>query len=96
MTLALIGGGNLAHRLRTLCETAGHAVVTGVRNTDAGGPGSVSIRQAAEAGDIVILAIPYLACANVLPPLADALSGKIVVDATNPLDASWGPLRLGE
>ncbi|MEV4966426.1 MULTISPECIES: NAD(P)-binding domain-containing protein [Streptomyces] len=37
-------------------------------------------------GDIVVLAVPYPAVADVLTWRADELSGKIVVDITNPLD----------
>ncbi|MFE0243472.1 NADPH-dependent F420 reductase [[Kitasatospora] papulosa] len=37
-------------------------------------------------GDIVVLAVPYPAVADVLTRRADELSGKIVVDITNPLD----------
>ncbi|MEU9611318.1 NAD(P)-binding domain-containing protein [Streptomyces sp. NPDC048209] len=37
-------------------------------------------------GDIVVLAVPYPAVADILTRRADELSGKIVVDITNPLD----------
>jgi hypothetical protein len=37
-------------------------------------------------GDIVILAVPYGAVANVLSQYAGELDGKAVVDITNPLD----------
>ena len=43
-----------------------------------------------------MLAIPYAACAQALPPLADALAGKVVVDVTNPVVADWAPLPFGE
>jgi NADPH-dependent F420 reductase len=38
------------------------------------------------AGEIVILAVPYLAVADVLATRGDSLAGRIVVDITNPLD----------
>jgi predicted dinucleotide-binding enzyme len=46
--------------------------------------------------ELVILAIPFLAVGEVLPALASALDGKIVVDATNPVQADWSPLLLGQ
>ncbi len=45
-------------------------------------------------GDLIVLGIPYAACAQTLPPLAVRLRGKVVVDATNPLNPDWSPLVL--
>lgn len=45
--------------------------------------------------DVVIVALPFAATAEVLPTLASALAGKMVVDATNPVQADWSPLPLG-
>jgi hypothetical protein len=42
-------------------------------------------RQALEGAEVVVLAVPYPALADLLPPLADALSGTVVIDATNPV-----------
>lgn len=41
-------------------------------------------------------ALPYAAVAEALPSLADALAGKIVVHATNPVAGDWSPLLLGQ
>lgn len=40
----------------------------------------------APAGDVVVLAVPYPAVADVLAAHGDHLAGKVVVDVTNPLD----------
>jgi hypothetical protein len=98
MRIAIIGAGAVGGKLAALFSAAGHAVVLGVRN---GGdaPASharASIEAAVERADVVLLAIPYTACQEVLPPLAKSLAGKIVVDATNPLRPDWTPLELGE
>lgn len=40
---------------------------------------------AVPAGDIVILAVPYSAVLDVVERFGDALSGKVIVDMTNPV-----------
>jgi len=40
------------------------------------------------AGEIVVLAVPYTALADIAAKYADQLAGKIVVETTNPLDFS--------
>jgi 8-hydroxy-5-deazaflavin:NADPH oxidoreductase len=91
MKIGIIGGGNLGRRLAALWQGAGHAVAVGVRG--AGRPASgaaypvASVEGAAAYGEAVVLA---------LPALADALSGKVVVDATNPVRADWSPWPLGD
>jgi 8-hydroxy-5-deazaflavin:NADPH oxidoreductase len=57
---------------------------------------AVSMDKAAAHGDIAVLAIPYSACAGLLPRHEAALAGKIVIDATNPLNENWSPLLLGQ
>jgi hypothetical protein len=99
MKIGILGSGSVGQKLASLFRTAGHDVLLGAR--EAGDASGQSVRrgsfaQVAEHGDVVIVAIPYQACAQVLPALRDALAGKIVVDATNPLNADWSPLLLGE
>ena len=86
MRIGIIGAGQLGSKLEALFTDAGHDVLTGGRTT---------ARDAASHGEIVVLSIPFDACADVLPPLADALAGKIVVDATNPINPDWSPMELG-
>ncbi len=42
-------------------------------------------KGAAEAGDIVVVAVPWDGHGDLLRDLAPALAGKIVVDCVNPL-----------
>jgi predicted dinucleotide-binding enzyme len=42
---------------------------------------------AAPAGDIVILAVPYGSAAAIVAGYGDALDGKVIIDATNPVAA---------
>lgn len=99
MTTAIIGLGNmgkgLAKRLAGKTE-----LVLGVSNTTTAaefgrsvGAKVLDYKDAAAAADIVILALPYsvaLELARTLP-----LSGKIVVDITNPITADFSGLSIG-
>jgi 8-hydroxy-5-deazaflavin:NADPH oxidoreductase len=100
MKIGIVGAGNVGTKLAALMVHAGHEVTLGARDVSkvkTKTPYRVSqIDKAISSVDIVILAIPYSACADALPPLASELIGKIVVDATNPLKPDWSPLLLGE
>jgi 8-hydroxy-5-deazaflavin:NADPH oxidoreductase len=93
-TVAMIGTGNVGAALGRRFAENGHTVVYGSRNPNAAdvrelvaatGHGAVAVTpaEAAERGDIVILAVPWNAAENVVRSLGD-LDGKIVVDPTNP------------
>lgn len=99
MKIAFLGGGNFGSNLATLLVAAGHDVVVGVRHPERARPQAtyavVSLKEAAAHGEVVVIAILYQACAEVLPRLAPQLVGKIVADATNALQDDWSPLPLG-
>lgn len=96
MKIGFLGGGHFGHSLANLLATAGHEVSVGLRDSRRVLPGAryhvVSLDNAARHGEVVFVAVLYSACAQVLPPLADDLAGKIVVDATNALQDDWSPL----
>jgi 8-hydroxy-5-deazaflavin:NADPH oxidoreductase len=100
MKIGIMGHGNVGKKLAVLFARAGHDVFVGKRTPDKTANSSDyrigSIEQAAAHGEAVVLAIPFTACESVLRPLARALSGKIVIDPTNPLQADWSPLPMGE
>jgi 8-hydroxy-5-deazaflavin:NADPH oxidoreductase len=100
MKIGIIGNGNVGTKLAALMVHAGHQVIVGARNVSKAKIDSsyqvASIGKSVAHGEIVVLAIPYSACAEVLPTLASELSGKIIIDATNPLNADWSPLLVGE
>jgi 8-hydroxy-5-deazaflavin:NADPH oxidoreductase len=52
--------------------------------------------EAAAAGDLAILTVPFEAQAELLPPLAGALRGKVVVSTTVPVrfDTELGPVAV--
>ena len=103
MKIAIIGSGNMGSGLARLFAAKGQEVV--LADADV----AVATRQAAEIGtnvqgaeigaavvdaDIVILAIPYAAAPAVLKA-AGSLSGKILVDITNPITPDYMALTIG-
>jgi predicted dinucleotide-binding enzyme len=60
---------------------AGVLAAGGVEHIGSDGTGTIS-------GDIVVLAVPYTALADIAAKYSDQLAGKIVVETTNPLDFS--------
>lgn len=99
MKIAFIGGGAVATSIATLAKAAGHVAVLGVRTPDKNSAGDfvrTNFAQVIADADIVILALSYTVVADILAPLADALAGNIVVDATNAVAADWSPILTGE
>lgn len=102
-TIAILGTGNVGTALGTGAAKAGYEVVFGGRDAEkvlaaaqaAGGTAAPSMRDAAEGADIVILAVPYGAVAEVAAEIAPVAAGKIVVDPTNPLKADFTGLATG-
>lgn len=93
--IAVIGTGRVGGALGTEFAAEGHTIVYGSRNPSsasvselvgrtAGNARATSQAAAVEGADIVILAVPGLLAAEIVAKLGD-LSGKIVIDPTNPL-----------
>ena len=93
-TVALIGTGNVGSALGRRFAEQGHTVVYGSRNPsdadvaapvrDTGhGAVAVSPAEAAARSRVVVLAVPWRVAEEVVRGLGD-LSGKIIVDPTNP------------
>jgi predicted dinucleotide-binding enzyme len=105
MNIAVIGSGNVGSALGTGWARKGHAVVFGVRDTK--DPKLVSllktagknaraagIADAAKSAEVVVFAVPWPALQNAIKS-AGNLSGKIVFDCTNPLNADFSGLEIG-
>lgn len=95
MKIAIIGAGQLGGALGKAWAKAGHSIIFGVRNPGQGrtqpplgliGPAATSatIPDAAKQADVVVLATPWTAVAEVVPAMG-SLNGKVIIDATNPL-----------
>lgn len=95
MKIAIIGSGDVGQTLAKGLVAVGHKVMIGTRDTskkdlkwtkkhkDKLQIGSFA--EAADFGDIAILAVAWHATENVLAIIRPELSGKIVIDVTNPL-----------
>jgi NADPH-dependent F420 reductase len=99
-TLAIIGGtGDLGTGLARRWAKAGYAIVIGSRTADkaeaaatelaalatGATPRGMANRAAAEAGDIVVITVPFATAPAVLDDIKTAVGGKLVVDTTVPL-----------
>ena len=103
MDITIIGTGNMARGIATRALAGGHTVTLlghePGKADELGGELSGDVRTGsvgdALAGDVVVLAIPYTAIDDVVGAYGDQLSGKVVVDITNPVDfSSFTPLTV--
>ncbi|GAA1657410.1 NADPH-dependent F420 reductase [Actinoplanes couchii] len=99
-TITLIGTGNMARAIGTLAVAGGNTVeVMGRDRAKAeslartlGGGTTTGRWGAAPAGDIVITALLYAGVVPVVAEFGDALAGRIIVDISNPFDATFDGL----
>lgn len=90
-TVTVIGAGNIGAAVVGIAADAGAQVQVVVRDTatTAARPGvTTSTFGEPLTGEVVVLALPYGALADVVTTYGGALDGKVVVDVTNPLDFS--------
>ncbi|MCA9699917.1 MAG: NAD(P)-binding domain-containing protein, partial [Myxococcales bacterium] len=95
MNIAFIGAGNVGAPLAARLAEAGHQVTLAETKE-----GSASVARALERSaklralpiadalddaEVVFLATPFPVNESLLPPLAEALRGKVLVDCTNPV-----------
>ena len=86
MRIAVIGTGNIGGTLGGRWRAAGHDVAYGSRAGGGEGPGGAPLLPVAGAiagADVVVLAVPGGAVAEVVAGNAAALGGKVVIDAAN-------------
>jgi predicted dinucleotide-binding enzyme len=86
MRIAVIGTGHIGSAVGEKLAAAGHEVTYAARSVGDSGPGGKPIQalaDAASAADVVVLAVPGAALANVVAELGSTLNGKVVVDAVN-------------
>src|SRR5260370_32925665 len=86
MKIAVIGTGKVGGTLGQRWRAAGHDVACGSRAGSGDGPGGAAVMTAGEAlggADVVVLAVPGGAVAEIVAANSAALAGKVVVDAAN-------------
>lgn len=105
MKIGIIGSGNVGGALGSRWAKVGHEVIFGTRDpqgTDmqqlaaktSGKTRAGTLADAAREGDVLLLATPWSVTQQVIAGLGD-LSGKILIDATNPLLPDLSGLALG-
>ncbi len=99
--IGILGTGSVGHALGNLLGQQGYSVVFGARDPEKaaatlGRDAEVMtpVDLAAEC-DLLIVAVPWTGASDLLKGLPN-LDGKVIVDATNPLNADWSPLLLGQ
>lgn len=106
MTIGFLGAGAVAQALGAGFLSRGHAVRLSSRtpgrddlrawaSRQSGDAAVVSFREAAEAGDLLVLATAWEGTEPAIRLAGpEHLAGKVVLDVTNPLDFSDGSPRL--
>jgi len=91
MDIAIIGAGNVGRSLATAFVRAGHTVTIASRDpedagaiaTATGATVSRSNLEAVSGASVVVLAVPFSSAPDIAAEIGQAVSGNIVVDATN-------------
>lgn len=94
MNVTIIGTGNMGRGIATRLLAGGHGVTLLDREAGKGEDLAGEFGGSAGAGavgdpisdEVVVLAVPYEAAAPLVRQYGEALSGKVVVDITNPVN----------
>jgi 8-hydroxy-5-deazaflavin:NADPH oxidoreductase len=105
MDVTIIGTGNMARAIGTRVHAGGHNLTVVGKDAeraqevatelqDAPGDGSVATAVAGDelSGDVVVLAVYYPDARGAVEQYGDQLSGKVVVDITNPVNDTFDGL----
>ena len=93
MRVTVVGTGNMGRAIATRLLDGGHEVTLFGHEAgageeiarDLGGASTGTVGDPID-GDVVVLAVPYEAAAPLVLRYGEDLSGKVVVDITNPVD----------
>lgn len=102
MDIAIIGSGNVGAAIAKAAVGAGHSVILSAADpaharaaaAEAGAAAAASNVEAVSGSDIVVLAVPGSVVGTVVDELAGVLAGAVVVDSTNPLNATYSDLDI--
>jgi len=105
MKIAVIGIGNVGGTLGPAWAKAGHEVIYGVRDPNSEkvknllaktghDAAAAGVAEAAASGDIIVFATPWTATQEAIKA-AGNLTGKLVVDCTNPIAPDLKGLSIG-
>lgn len=105
MQIGIIGAGHVGGALGTRWAQAGHQVIFGSRNPASdeirqlvaktgAAARAASLKETVQAAELLLLSTPWKAAQSTIAGLGD-LSGKVLVDALNPLLPDMSGLELG-
>ncbi len=101
MKVAIIGAGNVGKALATSITRAGHEVTISARTPESanqaadevGAHAAASNVDATRDAEVVILAVPFVGAGEaVAQDIRGAVSGKTIIDVTNPLKSDYSGL----
>ena len=104
MKLAVIGSGKIGKSIGTWASRLGYEVIFSAKNTEHAKDAALAAgnnakfaetKEAVKQAELVLLAVPYRASKEVLTNLGSLLNGKVLIDATNPLNADYSGLAVG-
>ena len=105
MKIAIIGAGNVGGTLGTAFARHGHEVVFAARDPSsdklreaverAPGARAAAVAEAAASADLVVLATPWPSAEQAVRSAGD-ISGKVLIDCTNPLAPDLSGLVVGQ
>jgi predicted dinucleotide-binding enzyme len=88
--IGILGSGVVGRALATGYAAHGHRVRIGTRQAEVEGVPTASPADVARVAELVVLAVQGQVAVELVRSVADELEGKVLVDATNPLDMSAG------
>lgn len=105
MKIAVIGAGNVGGTLGNAWAKTGHQVTFGVPNPQSdktqaliaqigNRTSAVTVPEAVKDADVVVLATPWETAQSAIAAAGD-LTGKILLDVTNPLTEDFSALAMG-
>ena len=102
MRIAVIGAGNVGGGFSRAAVAAGHDVVISAAHpekakalaSEVGAQAAETNAAAAQGAQVVLLAVPGAEAPAVAAEVASAAAGAVLVDATNPLNATFDGLDI--
>jgi NADPH-dependent F420 reductase len=106
MKIGILGAGSMGGTLGRLWSELGHEIHFGLRDpaSDKAQRTRAAMGQhascgspadAAEFGEVILIAVPWIATQQVLSPIAPRLAGKVLIDCTNPIKPDLSGLAIG-
>jgi hypothetical protein len=94
MHIGILGSGVVGRSLAKGYARHGHRIRIGTRQAEIEGVPTAPPREVAAAAELVVLAVQGAVAVDLVTEVADELTGKVLIDATNPLEMSSGRPEL--